>query len=157
MTLKLYFMKCYERKISLCILPFRTPTLLKRDSDTDFLQQNLKNFSEHLVSRLSPAAGSAGLRFPACISVKKEAPAKMFFGEFYKIFKNIIWQNTSGWLFLVFIENFEKFFRKPLIEHLFSCTSCRISSTRYSMKLFHKCFSSILQERQERHSKTLKS
>ena len=38
-------------------------------------------------------------------------------------------------------ENFEN---TSFIEHLISCTSCRISTTRYSKKLFHKCFSSIL-------------
>ena len=37
-------------------------------------------------------------------------------------------------------ENFEKFFRKPYLEsNLFQS-----STTRYSKKLFHKCFSNIL-------------
>ena len=45
--------------------------------------------------------------------------------------------------------NFEKFFRIPLLyvtseKLLISCTSCRISTSRYSKKLFHRCFSSIL-------------
>ena len=37
----------------------------------------------------SPVAASASLRFPACNFVKKENPAKMFFCELYRIFKNI--------------------------------------------------------------------
>ena len=45
--------------------------------------------------------------------------------------------------------NFEKLFRSPLLEstsvkRLISCTSCRISTTRYNKKVFHKSFSSIL-------------
>ena len=60
----------------------RTPTLLKRDSNTDFFQRNL-------FYRLSPAATSAGLRFPTCNFVKKEAPAKMFFLYILQNFKNI--------------------------------------------------------------------
>ena len=37
-------------------------------------------------------------------------------------------------------ENFEKFFRKPLLQsNLF-----QVSTTRYSKELFHKCFSRIL-------------
>ena len=69
----------------------------------------------------------------------------MFFCEFYKIFKNIYWQNNSGWLLLVLIWEFwEVFQNTSFLDHLISCTSCRISTTRYSKKLFHKCFSSIL-------------
>ena len=67
----------------------RTLTLLKRDSNTDFFQRNLQTFKETLFYRLSPVAASASLRFSACNFVKKETPAKIFFREFYKIFKNI--------------------------------------------------------------------
>ena len=77
--------------------------------------------------------------------LKRRLRQRCFFCEFYKIFKNIFWQNTSGWLLLVFIWEFwEVFQNTSFIEHLISCTSCRISTTRYSKKLFHKCFSSIL-------------
>ena len=71
----------------------RTITLLKRDSNTGFFLWNLRNFYKHLVlqniSRTSPAAASDSFRFPACNSIKKETPGKMFFCEFYKIFKSI--------------------------------------------------------------------
>ena len=124
----------------------RTSTSLKRDSNTDFFSSEIcKIFKNTLFYRLFPTAASAGLRFPACNFVKKETPAKMFFCEFYKIFKNIFWQNTSGWLLLVFIWEFwEVFQNTSFIEHLISSTSCRISTTLYNKKLFHKFFSSIL-------------
>ena len=67
---------------------FRTPTLLKRDFDTDIFPAKFAKFLR-APCFTSPAAASAGLRFPARNFVKKETPAKMFFCEFYKIFKNI--------------------------------------------------------------------
>ena len=51
-------------------------------------------------------ADSHVIRFPACNFTKKETPAKTFFCEFSKIFKDIFWQDTSGWLLLVFICQF---------------------------------------------------
>ena len=100
---------------------------------------------ENTLFYRSPVAASAYLRFPGCNFVKKETPAKMFFCQFYKIFKNIFWQNTFGWLLIVFIWEFwEVFLNTSFIEHLILSTSYRISTTRCSKKLFHKCLSSIL-------------
>ena len=59
--------------------------------------------------RTSPVAASDSFRFPACIFIKKETPGKMFFCEY--LFKNIFWQNISGWLLLVFICGFWEFFQ----------------------------------------------
>ena len=43
----------------------------------------------------------------------------MFICEFCKIFQNIFWQNTSGWLLLVFICGFWEVFQiTSFIEHL---------------------------------------
>ena len=54
--------------------------------------------------------------------------AEMFICEFCKIFKNIFWQNNSGWLLLVFIFKFWEVFQiTSFIEH-----ACGISTTRYS-------------------------
>ena len=44
---------------------------------------------------------------------------------------------------------FKRFYRTSLLQTtsqklLISCTSCRISTSRYSEKLFHRCVSSIL-------------
>ena len=42
----------------------------------------------------------------------------MFLFEFSKIFKNIFWQNTFGWLLLVFICEFWEVVQiTPFIEH----------------------------------------
>ena len=57
------------------------------------------------------------------------------------------WQNTSGWLLLVFICEFWVFQNTSFIQHLrktaISCTSWRISTTRYSKNYLtgpFKCF-----------------
>ena len=100
---------------SLIKLQALTPTLLKRDSNTDFFQQNLKNFKNTLFYRLPPAAGSAGLRFPACNFVKKETPAKMFFCEFYKTLRTSFDRTPSDFCSLCLSEHFEKFFGTPLL------------------------------------------
>ena len=43
----------------------------------------------------------------------------MFSSKLCKMFKNIFWQNTSGWLLLVFIREFwEEFRNMSFIEHL---------------------------------------
>ena len=51
-------------------------------------------------------ADSHVFRFPACNFTKKETPAQTFFCGFCRIFKNIFWQDTSGWMLLVFICQF---------------------------------------------------
>ena len=122
----------------------RITTLLTRDSC-----EKCEIFKSTLFYWIPPVAVFDSFRFPACNFIEKEIPAKMFFCEFCKIFKNIFWQNTSGWLLLVFIcEFWDVFQNTSFIEHLgetaILCTSCRISTTRYSKKLFHRCFSSIL-------------
>ena len=63
----------------------------------------------------SPAAASAGLRFPACNFVKKETPAKMFFCEFYKTLRTSFDRTPPDFCSLCLSENFEKFFRTPLL------------------------------------------
>ena len=121
--------------LPLTVSCFQPAVLLKK--------RRIPYFTEHLqwlpliVSCFQPAV------------LLKKRPTKMFFCEFCKIFKNIFWQNTSGWLLLVFIcEFWDVFQNTSFIEHLgetaILCTSCRISTTRYSKKLFHRCFSSIL-------------
>ena len=49
----------------------------------------VKNFKNILFYRTSPVASSDSFRFPACISIKKETPAKLLFCKFCKHFKNI--------------------------------------------------------------------
>ena len=49
----------------------------------------------------SPVAASDSPRFPARNFIKKETPAKTFFCECYKVFRNIFWQNTSSYVYYV--------------------------------------------------------
>ena len=80
-------------------------------------------FSEHLLLPVSV--------FQPAVLIKKEIPVRIFFCEFCKIFKNIFWQNTSGWLLLKFrssrqvfckngvLKNFAKFTGKYICQSLF--------------------------------------
>ena len=119
----------------------RTATLLIRDSSTGFLlwilwiiqkylfcvenlwtagfETSVRLFKNTFFYRISPVAASDSFRFPAWSFIKKETPARTFFCEFCQIFWKIVLQNTSGWLFLVFTWNFEKFFWAPLGNCLF--------------------------------------
>ena len=103
-------------------------------------------FKYTLFYRTSPVAAPESFRFPSCNFIKKGTTTKMFFCKFCKISKDIFffWQNTFGWLLLVFICEFWIFQDTFFIEHLrkttISCTTWRISTTRYSKKLFHRSF-----------------
>ena len=50
----------------------------------------------------------------------------------------------TGLLFVFFRTVFWACFIEHLKETAILCKSCRISTTRYSKKLFHRCFSNIL-------------
>ena len=89
-------------------------TLLKSDSSTGVFLWNLRSFSEYLFFGTSPVAASDSFKFSACNFIKKETPAKIFFCQFGKIFKNIFWQNAYEWLFLMFIFEFWEISRAPL-------------------------------------------
>ena len=118
-----------------------TATLLKRDSNTGYLLWILWIIQKHLFCvedlwtagsetpvrlfkntffyRTSSVAASDSFRFPACNFIKKETQGKIFICEFCKSFRNISWQNTSGWLLLVFISEFWEVFQiTSFIEHL---------------------------------------
>ena len=113
-------------------------TLLKRVSTTGFLLWILWIIQKHLFCiedfwtagsetpihllkitlfyRTSRVAACDRFRFLACNFINKGTPAKTFFWEFCKTSKNIFFQNTSGWLLLVFTWNFEKIFRTPILQ-----------------------------------------
>ena len=63
----------------------------------------MRLFKNKCFYRTSLVAASESFRFPACNLSKNKTPAKTFFCEFCKIFKNIFWQNASRWLVPVFI------------------------------------------------------
>ena len=50
-------------------------------------------------------------RFPVCDYIKIETPVNMFLSKFWKVFKNIFWQNISEWLLLGFIYEFWNVFQ----------------------------------------------
>ena len=129
---------------SIKLQALRRPTVLKRDFNTDFFQRNLRNFQEHLVLQtISSGCFCRCKVFLPADLLKRRLRQKHFFCDFCKTFKNIFWQSTTRWLLLVFIWEFWEVSQNTcFIEQVIS--SYRISTTRYSEKLFHKCFSSIL-------------
>ena len=104
----------------------RTTTLLKWD-----YCEIWEIFRNILFLWTSPVAASDSFKFPTCNFNKKEILAEIFFFEFCEIFKNIFWQNTSGWLLLKFrssrqvfckkdiLKNFAKFVGKNMCQSLF--------------------------------------
>ena len=138
-----------------------TAALLKKDSNTPFSCEFCE-FSNNtcFVNDLWPAgteknfcyrtslvAVSDRFMFPACNFFKKETREVTFICKFCKIFKNIFWQNTSGWLFLVFICKFWVFQNTSLwrtYEKLLFHLQVADLNHHIQKKLFPKCFSSIL-------------
>ena len=121
----------------------RTSTLLKRDFITGLLPENFLNYLkapilqriyerlvlEHQCSfmrNLFLKNFSSGFFWQFQVSrlqlySSKEILAKMFVCEFYKIFKNIFRQSTSGWLHLWILRSFSDhlLYRAPLRNCLF--------------------------------------
>ena len=100
-------------------------------------------FKNTLFHRTSLVAASDSFRFPACNFNRKQTPPKMIFRDFWKIFANTSSFNRTAPddCFLCLSMNFEKFFIIPILwstsgKVLILGTSCRISTTRYSKKLF---------------------
>ena len=68
----------------------------------------------------------------------------MFFCEFCKIFKNIFWQDTSGWLLLVFVCQFWEVvqmisFLEYLWETYFKCKLHDCAASRCILVPFERC------------------
>ena len=104
-------------------------------------------FTEHLQWLLVTVSG-----FHSATLLKKGFPQRSFSVNFVKFLRTSFHRALSDDCLLSLFVNFEKFFRKSLLystsEKLFiSCTSCSISTSRYSEQLFHRCLSSI-QERE---------
>ena len=102
-------------------------------------------FTEHLQWLLLKVSG-----FQPATLLRKRLRKRCLAVNFAKFLEHLFfWQNTYGWLLLVFIWEFWDIFQNTSFkEHLgetaILCTSCGISTTRYSKKLFRRCFSSIL-------------
>ena len=91
----------------------RTTSLLKRDSNIDFFLA--KFFKNTLFYRLSLVAASASLRFPACSFAKKET-LSCFSVNFRKFLTTSFDRTPPEDCSLCLSENFEKFFRTPLLQ-----------------------------------------
>ena len=129
----------------------RNVTLLKTDQHRLFPVKFAKFlrapcFTEHFQWLLLKVSG-----FQPATLWKKRLRKKDFPANFAKFLKTSFLlaeqlRMTSScvhlWILRGFSEHF--FYIEHLGETAISCTSCRISTTRYSKKLFHRCFSSIL-------------
>ena len=109
------------------------------------IYENFKNifFTEHLQWLLLTVSG-----FQPVTLLKKRLRQKCFFVNFAKSLRTSFDRMPADDCFLCLSVNFEKFFRTPILwstsgKLLISCTSCRISTSSYSKKLFHRCFLSI--------------
>ena len=121
----------------------RTSTVLeKNSSETCEIFKNILYWA-------SPVDVSDSFTFPPSNFIKKEILAKMIFCEFCKISKKIFDRALPDDYFLSLSVNCEKFFRTSLLQSvseklLISCTSCSISTSRYSEKLFYRCCARVL-------------
>ena len=69
----------------------------------------------------------------------------MFFWEFRKIFKNIFWYNTSGWLFRKFICKFlEVFQNTSFIEHPWETAYIMYKLQNFNQQIQGKTISQVL-------------
>ena len=101
-------------------------------------------FTDHLQWLLLTVSGFQ----PATLS-KKRFRQRCFSVNFAKFLRTSFDRTPPDDCFSSLSVNFQKFFGTPLlystsVKLLISWTSCRISTSRYSEKLFHRCFSSIL-------------
>ena len=69
----------------------------------------------------------------------------MFFYEFCKIFKIIFWQNSSGWLILVFICEFWEVVQiTSFIEYLWKTTYFKYKLQDFNHQIQEKSISEVL-------------
>ena len=115
---------------------------IKKRLHHKFFPVKFAKFLGNLVLE-TPASASDSFRFSACNFIKKETPAKRdskcFSVNFAKFLRISFHRTPPDDCFLCLSEDFEKFFRIPLLKSTYgklptSCTSCRISTTRYSKK-----------------------
>ena len=131
----------------------RTPTALKRDSNTDFFQRNQQNFKEHFVLKTA-ATASAGLRFPTRNLLKR-----CFFSvNFTKFLRRSFGRTTPDDCSLCLFENFEKFFRMRFsYSSLFHVQVTKFKPPDTVRNYFTSAFQLFYTGTTSSHSKTLKS
>ena len=86
--------------------------------------------------------------FQPATLLKKKFPQRCFSMKFAKFLRTSFDRTPPDDCFISLSVNFKKFFRTSLLQITFGkvlifCLSCRILISRYSEKLFHRCFPSI--------------
>ena len=85
------------------------------------------------------------LHFQPTILLNKELRHRCFFCEFCKIFKIIFWQNTSGWLILVFICQFWEVVQIiSFIEYLWKTAYFKYKLQDFNHQIQEKSISEVL-------------
>ena len=97
-------------------------------------------FTEYLQWLLLTVSG-----FHPATLLKKRFPHRCFSVNFTKVLRAFFDRALPDNCFLSLSVNFEKFFKTSLLKStseklLISCTSRSISTSRYSEKLFHRCY-----------------
>ena len=95
MTLKLYFMKCLERKISQCILPFKEFREIGKDVSLRLILKDFNLMVEIFLKRgniRKRVRWNRGLKhlFTLCIAVSREFHAKLVCFFFFFVIKRIL-------------------------------------------------------------------
>ena len=108
--------------------------------------------------RTSQVAASDRLSFLVCKFIKKGIPAKMFFCEFCKFFKNIFWQSSSAWLLLVYLWTLKSFsndlfYRASLGNWLFHVQVAEFQPPPTVKKYFTSAFQALYTKTSSSYSK----
>ena len=156
----MFFKTVVSESFLIKLQAIRTAALLKRDSNTGVFLWNLRNVKNNFFHRTPPVYDSDCFRFPACNFIENETPAKMFFCKFCKVFKNFFWQNTCGWLLLVFIGEFwEVFQNTSLTEHLWETAYFMLQAAEFqpadAVKNLTSAFQVFYKRMRRRYSKAL--
>ena len=128
----------------------RTATLLKRDSCEICEKFKSPYFTEHLQWLLLAVSG-----LQSATLLKRKFRQRCFSVNFAKLLRTSSDKTPPDDCFLILSMNFENYFRSPLLYNLWESaystnvlkcwsTSCRILTSRYSEKLFHRYLASIL-------------
>ena len=94
----------------------KTPTLLKRDSNTDFFQGNFQDFWEHLV--LQTISRDCFCRFKIFslqLFLKRDSGKDVFSVTFTKFLRTFFDRTLPDDCSLCLSKNFEKFLRTPVL------------------------------------------
>ena len=115
-----------------------------QNSNSGVFMGNLRNLQEHLILQNICNTASDSFRFSVCNFIKSDTPTKTNSVNLSKFLRASFYRTPPDYWFFYLSVNFEKFVRTSLLKRVIPYTSCKISTTRYSKKVFHRCFLSIL-------------